>query len=136
MPRAWQSSCNKYIVVLILVIRTTSTQSINESVSDSVQCITNGSNASLPVTNHHSCCFATSRQPDTARLAAPPPGESPPMSNRRQPTPRLTSVEANQNEPEPSTIHLVYLLYQYYLDDSVFARKPCLNASSTSSKPY
>jgi hypothetical protein len=103
MPRAWQSSCNKYIVVLILVIRTTSTQSINESVSDSVQCITNGSNASLPVTNHHSCCFATSRQPDTARLAVPPPGESPPMSNRRQ---------SNQNEPEPSTIHLTYQLYQ------------------------
>jgi hypothetical protein len=41
MPRAWQSSCNKYIVVLILVISRTSTQSINESVNDSVQCITN-----------------------------------------------------------------------------------------------
>jgi hypothetical protein len=40
MPRAWQGSYNKYIIVLILVLNRTLTQSINESVSDSVQCIT------------------------------------------------------------------------------------------------
>jgi hypothetical protein len=52
MPRAWQGSCNKCIVVLILVLRKISTQSINKSIRYSIQVIINGSNALLPVTNY------------------------------------------------------------------------------------
>jgi len=42
------------------------------------------------------------------------------MSNRRQ------SAEPAQYELEPSTVRLAYQLYQYYLQDSVFARKPSI----------
>jgi hypothetical protein len=49
------------------------------------------------------------------------------MSHRRQPSqPRQESAESEQFELEPSTIHLAFQLYQYYLHNSAYARKQCL----------